>query len=260
MQNQFIDNGKSFDFGRTSLDYAKYRDIYPQEFYEKIHSLGLCIKNQNVLDLGTGTGVLPRNMYHYGANFTGIDISKNQIEQARELSKGMDIKYFDIPVENIKFEKSSFDVITACQCFFYFKHDILASQIYDILKSNGKLAIMYMAWLPYEDKIAKASEDLILKYNLNWTGFGETRHNIEIPQIYNSYFDVQNTILYDLKVPFTIDTWNGRIKTCRGIGASLSNDDISAFEKEHLKKLSEITSNNFDILHYVAITILKKRD
>ncbi len=24
-----IDNGKHFDFGKTSMDYAKYRDIYP---------------------------------------------------------------------------------------------------------------------------------------------------------------------------------------------------------------------------------------
>lgn len=31
-----IDGGKAFDFGKTSADYAKFRDIYPQEFYDKI--------------------------------------------------------------------------------------------------------------------------------------------------------------------------------------------------------------------------------
>ena len=31
-----IDGGKAFDWGLTSHDYAKYRDIYPKEFYEKI--------------------------------------------------------------------------------------------------------------------------------------------------------------------------------------------------------------------------------
>ena len=25
-----IDKGKAFDFGKTSSDYAKYRDIYPE--------------------------------------------------------------------------------------------------------------------------------------------------------------------------------------------------------------------------------------
>ena len=65
--NNNIDNGRPFDWGRTSQDYAKYRDIYPPQFYEKIISRGLCTAGQRVLDLGTGTGVLPRNMYRFGA-------------------------------------------------------------------------------------------------------------------------------------------------------------------------------------------------
>ncbi len=86
-----IDGGKPFDWGRTSADYARYRDIYPQEFYDTIIQRGLCTAGQSVLDLGTGTGVLPRNMYHYGAKWVGTDISENQIEQARRLSQSMDI-------------------------------------------------------------------------------------------------------------------------------------------------------------------------
>ncbi len=58
-----IDNGKHFDFGRTSADYAKCRDIYPLTFYEKIAEQGLCKNGQAILDIVTSTGVLPRNMY-----------------------------------------------------------------------------------------------------------------------------------------------------------------------------------------------------
>ena len=39
-----IDGGNSFDWGRTSVDYARYRDIYPEIFYKKIADRGLCIK------------------------------------------------------------------------------------------------------------------------------------------------------------------------------------------------------------------------
>ena len=81
-----IDEGKAFDWGKTSEAYAKYRDIYPEEFYRKVVDRGLCVKGQRVLDLGTGTGVLPRNMYKYGARWIGTDISPEQIEQARRLA------------------------------------------------------------------------------------------------------------------------------------------------------------------------------
>lgn len=78
-----IDNGRPFDWGKASEAYAKYRDIYPPEFYERIAKSGLCVKGQYVLDLGTGTGVLPRNMHRFGAKWVGADISEEQIAKAR---------------------------------------------------------------------------------------------------------------------------------------------------------------------------------
>ena len=41
-----IDAGKAFDWGRISKEYARYRDIYPDEFYQKIADRGLCIGGQ----------------------------------------------------------------------------------------------------------------------------------------------------------------------------------------------------------------------
>ena len=78
MANPNIDGGKEFDWGRVSAEYAKYRDIYPPEFYDRILARSLCRKGQSCLDIGTGTGVLPRNLYRYGAAWTATDISENQ--------------------------------------------------------------------------------------------------------------------------------------------------------------------------------------
>ena len=122
-----IDAGKAFDWGRTSKEYARYRDIYPEKFYRKVIDRGLCVKGQRVLDLGTGTGVLPRNLYSYGAEWTGTDISPEQIEQAKILSEAADMKidFQVVPAEEISFPHETFDVITACQCFWYFDHGFL---------------------------------------------------------------------------------------------------------------------------------------
>lgn len=257
--NENIDNGLPFDWGRTSADYAKFRDIYPQEFYDKIVNRSLCTAGQSVLDIGTGTGVLPRNMHQYGAKWTATDISENQIAQAKTLSQGMDISYYVAPAEEINFPDASFDVITACQCFFYFNHEKLMPNLYRMLKPGGSLLVLYMSWLPFEDKIAEASEKLVLKYNPDWSGAGETVRPVAIPDCYKEKFEIAHHEEFRLKVPFTRESWNGRMKACRGVGASLSEEEITAWEAEHKKLLTQIAPEEFTILHYGAVAQLVKK-
>lgn len=250
-----IDHGRTFDWGRTSLDYAKYRDIYPPEFYEKILSLGLCQKGQKVLDVGTGTGVLPRNLYDSGAVFTGTDVSENQIIQAKKLAeqKNMKIDFRVSATEDLDFPPNSFDVITACQCYFYFDHNRVVPVFKKILKPGGKLAILTMMELPLEDPIADASEKLILKYNPDWSGAGEKRHPILLLPIYTETFEEETNLVFDLKVHYTRESWNGRMKACRGVGASLPKEQIALFEREHQAMLQSIAPEEFDVLHCAAI-------
>ena len=254
-----IDSGKAFDWGRTSNDYARFRDIYPQEFYERIINRGLCVNGQSVLDIGTGTGVIPRNMACYGAKWTGTDISENQINQAKLLSEGMDIEYYAVPAEKINFPDNSFDVITACQCFWYFDHSALMPKLFKMLKPNGSILILYMAWLPFEDKIAEESEKLVLKYNPEWSGAGEIMHPIFIPECYIENFELVFREEYRLNVHFTRENWNGRMKACRGTGASLSEKDLALWEQEHMDMLKQLAPEEFNVLHYAAVAELKKR-
>ncbi|MCI8604531.1 MAG: class I SAM-dependent methyltransferase [Ruminiclostridium sp.] len=257
--NGNIDGGRPFDWGKTSSDYAKFRDIYPPVFYGKILERGLCIKGQNVLDIGTGTGVIPRNLYRYGADWTAADISENQINQAKLLSEGMDIHYLTASAEELKFDDDSFDVVTACQCFFYFNHEKVMPKLYRMLKPGGSILILYMAWLPFEDKIAAESEKTVLKYNPKWSGAGETMHAIYIPDLYNEKFKLIYREEYRIKVPFTRESWSGRIKSCRGIGASLGEKEIEMWEKEHKKMLDEVAPPEFEVVHYGAVAELKKK-
>ena len=256
-----IDAGKAFDWGKTSEYYAKYRDIYPDIFYRKVADRGLCVEGQRVLDLGTGTGVLPRNMYKYGARWTGTDISPEQIEQAKRLTKeaGMDIDFKAVSTEELDFPDASFDVITACQCFWYFDHDKVMPELARLLKKGGKLVILYMAWLPFEDEIAGKSEKLVLKYSPDWTGAGSTRRPNWVPDVAYEFFDMEEHEEYDVMVPFTRESWHGRMIACRGVGASLSPEELASWDKEHRAMLEEFP-DEFEIKHFAAITVLKKKD
>ena len=256
-----IDAGKAFDWGKTSADYALYRDIYPDIFYQKITERNLCINGQKVLDLGTGTGVLPRNMYHYGAKWVGADISKEQIAQAKALSEkaGLNIEYLTSSTEDIDFPDNSFDIITACQCFWYFDHKRVTPKLAHMLKSGGRLLLLYMAWLPYEDEIAGKSEELVLKYNPSWSGAGETIHPIGVPDCVYEYFEPVYHEEYRVDIPFTRESWNGRMKACRGVGASLSPEEILKWEKEHKALLQEIAPQELSVKHYAAMLELKRK-
>jgi len=49
------------------------------------------------------------------------------------------------------------------------------------------------------------------------------------------------------------------MKACRGVGASLNEEELQSWEQEHLKLLSEIAPEEFDIKHYAALVELKAR-
>ena len=257
--NSDIDKGKPFDWGRTSGDYAKYRDIYPEEFYRRITDQSLCINGQRVLDLGTGTGVLPRNLYPFGADWTAADISPEQINKAKELSEEMDIEYFASSAEDIDFPENTFDIVTACQCFWYFDHNKIIPKLYSMLKPGGIFLLLYMAWLPFEDEIAGKSEELVLKYSPDWNGAGETRHPIYIPECYNQSFELVSHSEYPLDVHFTREGWHGRMRACRGVGASLSEEELSSWDAEHRALLEEIAPEEFEVLHYASFAVLRKK-
>ena len=258
---QDIDKGKAFDWGKTSSDYAKYRDIYPQEFYDYILSLGLCKDGQRVLDLGTGTGVLPRNMYRYGAEWTGTDIAENQIAQAKALAKeaGMNIEFFTCRAEEVSFPENTFDVITACQCIWYFDHSVTSETFARMLKSGGRFLILYMGWLPYEDVVAGKSEKIILKHNPDWTAYGDTVHPVWVPEVYLKNFVLLSQKEFRVDIPFTRDGWHGRMRACRGVGASMSPEQLAAWDREHREMLEQNAPEKFMVKHYVSVAELQVR-
>ena len=49
------------------------------------------------------------------------------------------------------------------------------------------------------------------------------------------------------------------MKACRGVGASLTEDEIASWEQEHIALLEKIAPEEFNILHYAAIAELMKK-
>ena len=73
-------------------------------------------------------------------------------------------------------------------------------------------------------------------------------------------FDLVSQNEFRVDVPFTRDSWHGRIRACRGVGASLSEADIEAWDKEHMQMMMENAPENFTVKHYVSIADLKVKE
>ena len=112
---------------------------------------------------------------------------------------------------------------------------------------------------PSEDEIAKKSEDLILKYNPNWTGCNAIRKMPYVPNELLEKFDIVKEELFDKDIPFTVDSWAGRIRACRGTGAALDPNTLEKFNAEHIKMLEENTNGTFNIKHFISYAILMKK-
>ena len=254
-----VDSGKGFDFGKVSQDYAKYRDIYSARFFKTILQYNIGTAGQRVLDLGTGSGVICRHMASIspGAKWVGADISADQIEAAKSLCDHPDISYIVCPADQIPFPDNSFDAVTACQCFWYFPVESSVPEIHRVLKKGGRLAILSMMGLPRESAILAKSEELVLKFNPDWSGNDFDRVKSSPPDWLGERFAVVDLHEYVEDLEFSREAWRGRMRACRGVGASLPPDLIEEYDREHRRALCEMAADRFSIPHQCIFQVFE---
>jgi ubiquinone/menaquinone biosynthesis C-methylase UbiE len=249
MEKILVDEGKKFDFGKTSEEYAKYRDIYPQELFDKLHELGVGVKGSQWLDLGTGTGVIPRKMAKFGANITATDLSENQIQAAIKLSAGIqNIKYEVLSAEDIDYPENTFDAITACQCFWYFDPNIIVDKIKKMLRPSGIFLKVYMSYLK-EEAVTQDSNKLVKEINGAWTGASAA-----IKDLTTHYFENPHMESFIADLPFTRETWHGRMMASRGVMASMNEEQLKRFDHEHIEMLNVKYPEEFTVKHKIFLT------
>ena len=253
------DPGKTIDWGKTSDDYAQYRPGPPLRLYQMLASLGVGLKDQRILDLGTGTGVLAIQFAHQKARVAGIDISDGQIEAARKIavSRELQVDFKTASAEDIPFPDHSMDVVTANQCWLYFDPSKTIPEILRVLVPGGILVTSHFSWLPRQDDVASATEKLMLKHNPTWTAADYEGVIPERPKGIGAEFDVKSMFFFDEQIEFTHESWRGRIRACRGVGAALSPDAVAAFDAELAELLVKIAPSEFSVRHRVDAHVMK---
>jgi ubiquinone/menaquinone biosynthesis C-methylase UbiE len=96
--------------------------------------------DDNVLDIGTGTGIIAHTVSPYVAHVTGVDISHTMLKHAFE-HRANNEKFFQMDATGLKFKNNEFSKITARMVF----HHILDNpqgamkECYRVLQKGGKM-------------------------------------------------------------------------------------------------------------------------
>ncbi len=257
--NSDIDGSQAFDWGKTSADYATFRRDYPRDFYERLSTLGIGLPGQRILDLATGVGFLAENFACQGADVLGIDIAAGQVAtaRARAAEAGLDIEYFVAAAENTGLADSQFDAVTASLCWMYFDHQQAMAEVRRLLRPGGRLVVAHLDWTEDLDSVAYHSAKLLRKYNPSWTGAGLSGDVEQRAATFADQFDLEDGFLYETPLPFTRESWLGRYRACRGVGASLSAVEAAAFNTEHDQLLREIAPPEFTVPHRIDCIVLR---
>jgi SAM-dependent methyltransferase len=104
---------------------------------------------QQVLDVACGTGVVAVTAARAGAQVTGLDLTPELLQRARENAElaGVEIKWYEGDVEQLPFPDSSFElVLSQFGHMFAPKPDVAIAEMLRVLRSGGTIA--FSTWPP----------------------------------------------------------------------------------------------------------------
>jgi SAM-dependent methyltransferase len=118
---------------------------------------------QRVLDVACGTGVVSVTAARLGAHVTGLDLTPELLERARENSRiaGMEIDWHEGDVEKLPFDDAAFDaVLSQFGHIFAPRPEVAIAEMLRVLKPGGTIA--FSTWPP--ELLSGCRFELIARY------------------------------------------------------------------------------------------------
>ncbi len=174
--------------------------------------------------------------------------------------EGVDVDFRVGAAEEVPHPGGSFEAVTANQCWFYFDAERAMAEARRVLVPGGVLATSHFSYLAGEDDIARRSEELVLKFNPQWASSAWDGRVPSFPAWARERLYVRGMFYYDEPIPFTRESWRGRMRACRGVGAELAQQEVAAFDAELERLLRASEGDGFTILHRIDAHVFQFKE
>lgn len=254
--------GWTIDFGRTAVDYERFRPGFPESFFDAVFEKGWATAGQRALDLGTGTGTLALGLAARGLDVVGLDIAPELLEVARRaaLDANLRARFVEGRAEATGQPDGEFDLVCAGQCWWWFDSDAAIKETTRVLGPGGRLVIASFSYLPLSGNAAERTEDLVLQHNPGWPLAGwRGVHPEHVEALDRGGFQQVESFSYVVDIPFTHEAWRGRIRTCNGVGSALDPDQVERFDHDLADMLAKEFPGELPVPHRVFVATGMKR-
>jgi SAM-dependent methyltransferase len=181
------------------------------------------------------------------------------MEEAARLDReaGVSVRYVEAAAEETGLEATRFDLVIAGQCWHWFDRPRAAAEARRLLRTGGHLLICHFDWIPLPANLADTTEKLIQKHNPKWTlAGGMGLYPQWLGGLVQAGFSNLETFSFDLDVPYSHESWRGRIRASAGVGASLPPEGVPAFDAELKALMAErYPEDPVPVLHRVFAAI-----
>lgn len=191
------------------------------------------LKNKNVLDLGCGFGWHCRYAREQQASsVVGVDISEKMLTKARKSTDDPLISYIKMPIEDISFSESQFDVVISSLVFHYVKSfEAICKKVYYCLKPGGTFVFSV------EHPIFTSREDQDWCLDEHGNRLHWAVDNYQSEGVRNTKFLTENVIKYHRTISTYINDVITAGFTIKAVKEPMPSDEM-------LKNVSEMRDEN----------------
>jgi methionine biosynthesis protein MetW len=115
--------------------------------FRHTEALGMVSKEQKVLDIGCGDGLLLSALAKAGVSASGVDVSDEGVKKCRE--KGFDVSVADISTEDLPFQDKAFDTVIMLDILEHlYDPEVLLREAIRVSKQNIIISVPNFNSLP----------------------------------------------------------------------------------------------------------------